>query len=431
MVLQLTNSSLPGVNISQDSANIIPITGGSAADVSLVGEADFVNGSAIEATHYRVTTASQAERLFGDSPLGQNVQDALRNGAYPVHAAAPSEVDVTGEDISGIGSTSGTLGSVPTTEDPERITFDVDGATLTTVLTLRDPSTMSPSSGEVYVNSQTGAFELGSAPSSSGSVSYTHLDYVPALADLESEVGDVVDWIGVLSESSEVQNELLTTVQSIAGRVTPIIGVAGASPYVEDSSSYTNPLDTSRMQLVYNSRDAAGEFLLGSYIGLRGRIGINRSGMRQRLSGVTTVNHNLTEQEATDLDGQQVVVLQADARGVKLLNDPTCVSSGNTDEAMYNDALSRLSVDAATVLIDANSERFIGRLNKPAVLNQLRAVLRAALESLEGSSAITGTSVQVVPVDANTADVDVSIELAKPLRNINVVISSGTATLTA
>ena len=232
---------------------------------------------------------------------------------------------------------------------------------------------------------------------------------------------------GALSDSDEARDDLLSTVQEIAGRVTPIIGVAGASPYIADPSGYTNPVDTSRLQLLYNSRDASGEFLIGSYIGLRGEIGINRSGIRQRLSGVTSVGHNLTEEEATALDEQQVVVLQADARGVKLLNDPTCVSANNTDEAQYADALSRLSVDAATVLIDANSERFIGRLNKPAVLNQLRAVLRAALASLEGSSAITGTEIQVSPVDANTADVDVSIELAKPLRNINVVISSGTA----
>lgn len=429
MVLQITNSSLPGVNIAQDSANLVPITGGSAADVALVGEADLVNGSATEATYYRVTTSSQAERLFGDSPLTRNVQDALSNGSYPIHAVAATEVETTDEDISGIGSTSGSLTSAPVVEDTGRISFNVDGDEKTTVLTLRDPSTESASSGEVYVNAQTGEFELDSAPSTSGDVTYTALDYGPALDALADEAGDVVDWIGVLSDSEEARDDLLSTVQGIAGRVTPIIGVAGAGSYIADPSVFTNPVDTSRLQLLYNSRDGSGEFLIGSYIGLRGQIGINRSGIRQRLSGVTSVGHNLTEQEATDLDEQQVVVLQADSRGVKLLNDPTCVSPGNTDEAQYADALSRLSVDAATVLIDANSERFIGRLNKPAVLNQLRAILGSALESLEGSSAITATDVRVAPVDANTADVDVSLELAKPLRNINVVISSGTATL--
>ncbi|UBF22712.1 tail sheath [Halorubrum tailed virus 27] len=429
MVLQITNSSLPGVNIAQDSANLVPITGGSAADVALVGEADLVTGSAVEEQHYRVTTASQAERLFGDSPLARNIQDALSNGSYPIHAAAASESVVASEDISGIGSTSGSLSSAPLVEDASRITFDVDGTEKTTVLTLNRPSSEPVSADEVYVNAQTGEFDLDAAPSSSGDVAYVALDYGPALDAIESAVGDVVDWIGVLSDSDEARGDLLSTVQAIAGRVTPIIGVAGASPGMEDPTTYTNPADTSRLQLLYSSRDGDGEFLMGSYIGLRGRIGIGRSGIRQRLSGVNSVNHNLTEAEATALDDQQVVVLQSDSRGVKLLNDPTCVASGNTDESQYADALSRLSVDAATVLIDANAERFIGRLNKPAVLNQLRAVLSAALASLEDSSAIVGTDVRVAPVDANTADVDVSLELAKPLRNINVVISSGNATL--
>lgn len=197
MVLQLTNSSLPGVNISQDSANLVAISGGSAADVALVGEADLVNGSAVEATHYRVTTASQAERLFGDSPLSANVQDALSNGSYPVHAVAAAEIDTTGEDISGIGSTSGSLASAPVVEDPERISFTVDGASLTTVLTLRDPSTETPASGEVYVNAQTGEFELDVAPASSGTVDYTSLDYLPALDALKAAAGTW--WTGLAS----------------------------------------------------------------------------------------------------------------------------------------------------------------------------------------------------------------------------------------
>lgn len=429
MVLQITNTTLPGVSLSQDSAGLVAIQGGSPADAAIIGEADLINGSATEATYYRITTAPQATRVFGDSPLGNNVAAALQNGAYPVHAVAATETDVVGEDISGIGSTSGTLANAPVVEDASLITFTVDGVAKTTILTLKDPSTEAVGADEVYLNAQTGAFELDAAPGdatlTNDTVDYPYLDYGPALTEMEAEVGATADFLGVLSENSAVTTALQTTVDSIASLVTPILGIAGASPYIADTATYVNPLDTSRMQLLYPMRNGDGNFVLGEYLGLRARLGIDRSGMRQRLTGVEQVYHNLTEVQKTDLDAEHVVVLESDSRGIRLLNDPTCVADANLAEAQMANGLARLVVDVASEIVYDNSDRFIGKLHTQGARDNLRAVLQDALDRLTELNAVIGTVVTVEEVDAQSARVEVGIELAKPLRNIEAVVAAG------
>ncbi|RCU47933.1 hypothetical protein DU504_11890 [Haloplanus salinus] len=425
MAITIGNSTLPGVYVRQESNSSVGINTTAPADVGLVGEADLTNGTASANTLYTVTTAPQATRLFGDSPLGRNVVGALQNGAYPIYAVACATVDVSAEDISGLGTTSGTFENGPLVEDASTISFTVDSTSLSAVLTLDDPSSKTPASGEVYVNVHSAEFELDAAPSTSGTVDYSYLDYTTALGVMESEAGDVIDWLGILNENSDARNTLQATVGSLNATFKPTIGVVGAGTYISDTSTYTNPFDDSHMQVLYCPRNSDGESLVGAYLGVRGRIGIDQSAMRKRLSGVEGLLRNPTDTEKADLDAAHVVVIEAGPRGPRMMNDPTCVDNSNTDELAYNHGLARLLGDYITLIVEEISDPYIGRLHTPAARSALRGEVSQAMRNLLNLNAVTGFEVSVEEISSTQARLTVGVGLAKPLRNIEAVIVGG------
>lgn len=420
----------PGIVTNVSSATTVSTDGNSPSDVGIVGEADLgggvEQGSADPNEVYLVTRSADARNWFGDgSLLTEAVTDALNEGAFPVYAVATDSVSVSGEDISGLTSTSGTLAQTPVTEDASASSFTVDGTSKTTTLTYEDPSTLSPDTDEVLLNPVTGAFELDAAPSSGTSeVDYEYQDYPAGHDALAADAAEAIDFFVPLSENIDVKTDAQTTVGNMAQEYNFALAIVGAGARV-DPLNYTNNFDDSRVQVLYPTRDDAGKSLLGSYAGKRAALGITTTPINKRLDGEKSLSVSLDKAERGELIGSYVVPLADESAGARIADDVNSVSDSNSEEANIRYGFSRLVVDYVLDTVKTNEQPFVGRLNSPAVRNTLQGLLNSELRPLERSNAILNYEVSVRKVDATTASVELGVETAKPLRFIENEIAVG------
>lgn len=425
-MVTIGNTTLPGIQTNVESANSTGVNIGAPGQIGLVGEADLANGTASANTVKEVRTPVSARTYFGEgSQLAENIVDALAEGAYPVYAVATAETTVTGEDLSGLGSTSGTLANAPVIEDTAEVSFTIDSTSKTTVLTYEDPATKSPGTDEVYYNPVTGDFELDAAPSTSGDVDYTWFDYNSATDAMLAAEANRVDILGVLNENESAVTYAHTNVLTQVNVYNLLVVVAGAAVRIADTSTYTNGFDSSRIQLLYPSRNADDESIVGAMCGLHAALGINASPMFKRLNTQKDLVQTLSKGEQTDLINEFTVPVADESRGARIVEDLTCVAGDNSDEASMRQVLHRLIVDYVTEVVHDNSERYIGELHTQAARNSLRSNIVAELNRLMDTSSITGFTITVEKVDAMTASVDVGIDTVDPLRNIVATISAG------
>ncbi|WP_281193726.1 hypothetical protein [Halorubrum sp. F4] len=403
-----------------ESATSAGINVGASAQISLVGQADLTSGTASVNTVYAVRTPVKARELFGSgSPLADNCVDALTEGAYPVYAVAAEGTEVVDEDV---GSETGTLTNTPVSEDADEVTFEVDGSAQETVVVFSDPSSVSLDAGQTAYNPVTGDYAHDVAPTS-GNATYSHYDYTSAISTVEEERSEVIDFIGVLSEgvADEAHDATLRMEQSGYFAV----AVAGAATHIPDPSAYDNPHDSSRIQLLYPSRNTEGQSIIGAYLGLRAALGINNSPMFKRLSTQNALSETLAKDEQESLILKKVVPVANDSRGARIVEDLTCVADDNMDEDAMRQVLHRLIVDYVTEITNEVSEKFIGELHTQAARNALRSSIVSRLGGLMDMNAITAFVVTVQPVDAMTASVDVGVDTIDPLRNINATVTAG------
>jgi hypothetical protein len=424
MTITIGNPNLPGVYATQESGSAVRPSTPSPADVGIVGEADLVNGAAVANTVYTVTTASQASRLFGSSPLGRNVADAIQNGSMPVYAVAASSVSVTDEDVSGF-TTSGTLANAPVSEDPSNVSISIDSTSKSVSRTFMDPQSVTVGADEAVYNPTTGEVELDIAPSTTGLVSYDYLDYNAAIDALANDMGTVVDFYGVLTENAAVLSHLESTINALVTERNFAMGVIGAASYITDTSAYSLPVDNQRMQLAFGSRDADGESLIGAWVGRRGAIGIQRSGMRVRLSGKTAVYHSLSDQQKEELHAQNVLVFETDRGSVRSMNDPTAVDPTSSAAEAYNNGLAAVVADYISEVVINASESFISRLNTESALRNLEDIIRSGIDALVDADVLVSYSVFAESIDARNVRVEIGLEFAEPIETINVVLVGG------
>lgn len=424
-MVTIGSTTLPGVQTEIESAASSNVNTNASAVVGLVGQADLANGTASANEVYAVSTPVKARTWFGDgSPLAENCVDALTEGAYPVYAVAPERIEVTGEDLSGLGSTSGTLANTPGPEDSSAYSFSVDSTPKTAIITYDDPSTKSPGTDEVYVNPVTGAFELDTAPSSSGTLDYSFFDYPSATAALYAEEAERVDLVGLVNENADAVLDAHNKALQYDDLYEFTVVIAGAAPRL-DTGDYTAPYDSSRIQLLYPSRNADDESIIGAYLGLRASLGINNSPMWKRLQTQKDLAVTLSKSQQEDLVGEKVVPVADESRGARIVEDLTCVADENSDEDAMRQVLHRLIVDYVTEVVHLVSERFIGELHTPAARNSLAAIIGNEMSRLRDLNSITAYTVNVEEVDAMTASVDVGIDTVDPLRNILATITAG------
>ena len=423
----------PGIITELDSALSVSTAGASPSDVGIVGQADLTNGSADPNTAYEVTRATEARNLFGDeteSLLTAAILDAFREGAFPVYAVATDEVAVTDEDLSGLSSTSGSLNNAPVSEDAADTVFTIDGSTKSTVVVYDDPSTYSPGDGEAYLNPVTGDFELDRVPSDSDStndtVDYTHFDYVAGNSALATEAGEEVDFFVPLSENQSVVDDAQTTVDNMAAEYN--FAVLLAAPGINvDPSTYTNPRDDSRTQLVYPTRFDDTRSALGAYAGKRAALGLNRTPINVRLETDDRLHVSLSREERGSFIDERVVPIADESPAPRIVDDPTTVTDSNEKEAGMRYGFARLVMDYIMTVTRQNEEPFIGRLNTAATRNTFADLVAGELDELQSSNIVTSYTVNVERVSADTASLEVFVEVPDPVRFIenDFLVGSG------
>lgn len=423
----------PGIVSNITSGSTVATGGSSPADIGIVGQADLGpdanEGSATPNEVYLVTRSTDARNWFGvDSLLTEAVTDALNEGAYPVYAVATQEQTVSGEDLSGLSSTGGTLAEGPVDEDPAEVTFTIDGVEKTTVKTYEDPSTLSPDTDEALYNPVTGDFELDAAPSdaddTNDTADYVYHDYPSANAELVSEASEVIDFFVPLSERLSVKSDVQTKVGNMADEYNFAVALVGAGARV-DPQNYTNSFDDSRVQVIYPTRDGNGKSILGSYAGVRASLGITTTPINKRLDGEKDLAVGLNKAKRGALIDERVVPLAEEAAGARIADDVNTVSDDNTDEANIRFGFSRLVVDQVISIVHRNEQPFIGKLNTKPVRDTLQSLIDTQLRPLENGNSIIDYNVKVNPVDATTASLELGVETAKPLRFINNDIAIG------
>lgn len=438
-MVTIGNSNLPGTITTIESATATGANIGAPGDVVIVGQADLDNGNASANELKRITRPKESRDEFGDpdnSMLARAVTDALVEGAYPVFAIATDETSVSGEDLSGLSSNTGTLANAPIREDTDSITFTINSTTLTTVLEHdQDPADGTPGTDEVLVNPVSGKFNIDSNVSvgnAADTVDYEHFDYTSAHDAVTTEksgdefVREAVDLVFSLSENSAVRDDLETTVDSMESSGWLAIGQAGAGkPYIADTGSYTDSYDNSRLQLYYPSRNGDNETILGSVAGRRAALGIDASPIFKTIDSQKDLQFNLERSDQENLVNAKVIPLEERSGGARIIQDLTTVADDNLGEDAWRHGFARLVTDFVYDTVESRSQSFIGKLHTQDARNALQGILSDDLQSLLASDAITAFSITVERKDDTTASVDIGIDTTDPLENIETTISAG------
>lgn len=428
----------PGIITEETSSGSVVSSGDAPSNQCIVGQADLANATnpADPNTVYEITRDTTARERFGpadSSLLTTAVLDALREGAFPVYAVAPDRTTVTGEDLSGLASTSGTLANAPVDEAASATTFTIDGTVKTTLITYEDPHTLAPGTDEVYLNPVSGDFELDAAPadadSTNDTVDYDWFDYLTAHNAVtgDPEVADTIDFMSAVAENATVQKDVRDSVDAMAVEQHYAVALVAPNAVRIDPSTYTQTYDNSRVQVVYPTRFSDNTSALAAYGGLKANIGIDGTPINRSLVTDKPLAVTLTKQQRGDLIAENVVPMENRAAGAKVKDDPTAVADTNTDEAHIDYGFKRLVLDYVYDTAEDNEEPFIGKLHKVEVRNALADLIAFQLTGLKESGLIEGYSVAVYEETATKARLELSVDAPEPLRFIenHVAIGSG------
>jgi len=419
----------PGIITDLTSSAAVPSAGEAPSDVAIVGQADLANATnqADTSKVYQVTRASKAVEWFGpkdSSLLTQGVIDALNEGAYPVYAAVAESTTVTGESHNSPSSTTVAFNNEPVREDADSITVTLDGTDQTVNVVYDDVSTYSPAAGECYVNPVQANVEVESTPSTSLTFDYDHFDYAGAIDVVVDNVPDVIDFLVPLSENSNVVDDANVTVGNMEDEYNLALAVGGAGVRL-DPTNYTVQYDDSRTQVVYPTRFEDDTSAIAAYAGFKAQLGLTTTPINKRLSTNKRLAVTLDRAERGSLIDEDTVPLADEARGVRVVDDPTTVSDSNTDEQNLQFGFNRLVAYYIIETTRDNQKPFIGKLNSSVVRNTLEGMVSESLTSLQESQAVISYTVNVQKEDATTAGLEMTVDLVEPLRFIENTVTIG------
>jgi len=409
------SNSEPGVSSTVDSAPSVSAAGDSPGVPLIVGSADLNDGEANAAEVYSVEDSAQAQTLFGkESRLTRNVLDARSEGASPILAVATPESTVT-QDISALASTSGSLDE-PAKESADLVTVTVDGTTKSVEYYLETVANKTVETDKAYFNPTNGNFELDGAPSNSGSIEYTALDYQAALQAVVEYTGDV-DFITALKERSGVTTHVLGAANDMASAEKTALAVASV-PTPVDANAFTNSYDDSRLQLWTPGRTDDFGSTLGAFVGMRANVGITTTPINQRLSLRARPAQELGETDRSTLIDKNVTPAERIGESLRVADDVNTVSDSNSEEANIQYATTRLVVDFLIDTIHLLEKPFIGKFNSPGAIEQLSDLLNKEARPLSQSNVIYSYNAEVTMIDPTTARVVFNADVAEPIRFI-------------
>lgn len=439
-MVTIGSTDKPGTITTIESATSSGVNLSAPGNVLLVGQADLANGNASAGEVKRITRPKQAITEFGDpmdSVLAYNVREAIFMGAWPVYAIAADTTDVSSEDLSGASTQSASLSNAPIVENVDDISITVNSTTKDITFVYNEAvDATEPDVDHVRVNPVTGEMYADEAFGNTGDeASYTYLSYSGAFDTIKTAtnpvdnteyIRDIVDIVYSLTENQTIVDDLVTTVDEMESNGWYALAKAGAGePYISSASSYTNPYDNSRVQLMYPSRDSDGNSILGADAGYRSQLGIDGSPIFGRLTAVSKLAENPDDSAQVSLINAGVVPVVEQSGGAKLVEDVTTVQDGNTQEAAWTQSFSRMVTDYVAEIAEAEAEPFIGRLNTRGARNQLSTRMSSELKSLLASQQIQAYSLVVQEDTATKVDVDIGINVTDPIKNIETTISAG------
>lgn len=429
MVQKYGNTDEPGTVSLLNSEYSIEVSTESPAVPALVGPADLSNGSASAGEVKVIGNSTNIRNFFGaDNPLTRNIADAVAEGANPVYAAAAESVDVTAEDLSTLSSNVDSLENAPVKEDATSVTFSINGSDLDTVLVYDDPESDDPGTDEVHLNPISGAFAVDSGltvGNTGDEVDYTYHDYTTAIENITSgDYAETIDQYSPVTENETVHSKFSSEVKDMATKQNYAACYFPVNIDLNNLASYTPAFDTSRVQLQFPARDD-GDLIIGAYLGLRSRLGINTTAIKKRLTTHTTLDVRLTPDQRKDLINSRVVPVQSSGRGAQIMDDINTVDpEQNEDEANIRFAYSRHVADYITGIIEGAEEEYIGDLHRPAKVTALEGTLVSRLRQLQKNAQLISFNLNIESVSSTKASVEIGLDLADPLRFIenNIII---------
>lgn len=407
------DDSTPGIQSTVDTQDTIDVNDGAAYNGVLVGPADLgegpSKGDAEPNTLEAFRRPGDVREAFGeDSQLTQNIMDALGEGTAPVYGVATELQEVTEVPDTG-------LTSAPATENPE----DYDSVD-TIVLTYDEP-VADPPAGEIHINPVTG----DTSGVGTEEVTYLAPDYSAALEYVAEEAGDLISYIGPVQENADVTQKALNTVNNMESFGDLAIAVCGLAPDTAIAADMELPYDASRLQVVFPARNADDESTIGSVVGKKASLGLNRSAMGTSLDTQGRMRQRISVDDEIDLINNNVVPISSATGGAQIVDDPTTVTDENSEEAGLRQGYGRIVMDTVIELVHAREEPFIGKLNSPANRNALNNILNSGLANIREAQAIQEYHVVVQERDAMSVQVDVTVDTTAPLRNIYNDITAG------
>lgn len=428
------DTSEPGTVTEETSADNVSRSTEAPAVPCVIGPADIANASdpASANTVYRITRESTARERFGpqaSSMLTTAIIDQLGEGANPIYAVAPEETSVSAEDLSTQSTADAQLANYPTTEDPADFTVSVDGTEQDVTLVRDDPSDMTVPEGEAYVRATDGLVSVDAAPSTSFDVSYTHLDYTSALDAFEAatDATDEVDFLTALQEEASVQQDVVTTAQSLASEQDRMVALVAPNGVRIDPQNYTQTYDSSRVQVQYPTRFEDGSSMLAAVAGMRANIGVSGTPINQTLSSPKKPDVDLDSADRAALISEKVNPIQSTAAGGRVKDDLTAIMDDNTAEQNLDFGFKRLAMDYVYDIAEANETPFIGRFNQNGVREALKDLIAYQLTALQESNIINSYSVDIEATTSTEATVYLSVNAPAPLRFVRNKATIGTS----
>jgi hypothetical protein len=221
----------------------------------------------------------------------------------------------------------------------------------------------------------------------------------------------------------------MATVTQLETEENPVLAIGGASPYLEDPSSFTNDYDTSRLQLIASSRTTDGDSLIGAIGGTRASIGLETTLINQRVQLPARPAQSLDLADRGDLIEANVTPLKTLGTTAQVKDDLTTVSEDNTEEQGYKYGFTRLVVDFLIEQTHRYEEGSVGEFNSPGEAGRIEDLLTDEARVLEDSAVVYSYEVNVGFESPTQMLVTIRADVAEPIRFIKNEFTIGSEML--
>lgn len=419
-----TTGSVPGDSITVRSGGTVAVSAAFETTVGLVGGYDAEDGNAPEGEVTTIESSSAASTAFGeDSELKSQVDLAFNNGAGLVYAVPVAETETT-ETVT--GSASYALTEAPAfdprvnEEHSIDITDTTESASVEVVLVDDEPSQPSEAN-TAEVNPATG--EVAFDESSDYELTYSYGDYSAAIDAVASRVPRSV---GVLTENTEVANDLLGTLNEYDPDFEFMHGYVGENVDLDNIGDYSNTYNDRRLVAVsaargYTDSAETNEVrTVGAVAGKQSGKELGDSTTAEYLNGIVSLKQSPTNTTAGTLLDAGVYPLQQSG-GIKVVKDRTTAEDPRFSRVAWSEI-----VDEAAELSHQISEGYVGEANTDDNRTTLAESHRSTYSEMQSDNLLDNYFVaESEGANPNEVSLDIGLDVVDYMDTIDVTITVG------